>query len=166
MTFYVEKDDGIKELELEYDVIFEKVAREALLYTSCPYECEINLTLTDNDGIHEMNREFRHIDSPTDVLSFPMIEFDVPADFSGVEADYQDCFNPETGELMLGDIVISTDRVLIQADDYGHSVMREFAFLIAHSMLHLQGFDHMEPQEAAAMEKAQNTILNELDIRR
>ncbi len=164
MTFYVEKDDGIKELELEYDVIFEKVAREALLYTSCPYECEINLTLTDNDGIHEMNREFRHIDSPTDVLSFPMIEFDVPADFSGVEADYQDCFNPETGELMLGDIVISTDRVLIQADDYGHSVMREFAFLIAHSMLHLQGFDHMEKAEAEVMEKAQNEILDGLGI--
>ena len=166
MTFCVEEDEGIRKLDVDYRTVFEKVALKALEYTGCPYECEVNLTLTDNEGIHEMNRQFRNIDSPTDVLSFPMIDYDSPADFSKVEDDFSDCFNPETGELMLGDIVISTDRAAAQAEEYGHSVMREFAFLVAHSMLHLQGFDHMQPEDAEHMEKAQNEILDALEIYR
>lgn len=166
MTFCVEEDDGIRELGLDYKAVFEAVAMKALEYTGCPYECEIDLTLTDNDGIHEMNRQYRNIDSPTDVLSFPLLEFRKPADFLGVEEDFPDCFNPETGELMLGDIVISTDRAAAQAEEYGHSVKREFAFLVAHSMLHLQGFDHMETEDAKRMEAAQNDILDSLGIHR
>ena len=77
-----------------------------------------------------------------------------------------DCFHPETGELLLGDIVISAEKVLEQAAEYGHSVKREYAFLIAHSMLHLSGYDHMEPEEAAVMEQKQREILETLGITR
>ncbi|MCR5773576.1 MAG: rRNA maturation RNase YbeY [Lachnospiraceae bacterium] len=166
MTFSVEVGEDIKSLDLPYSEIFGEVARAALDHTSCPYECEISLILTDDDDIRRMNKEFRGIDAATDVLSFPMIEFDEPGDFgcvSGNEAEYLD---PDTGDLMLGDIVISTDHVLAQAEAYGHSVKREFAFLISHSMLHLQGFDHIEPGEAAVMEAAQEQILDKLKIRR
>ncbi len=104
---------------------------------ACPYEPEINLTLVDNEEIHRINREFRQIDRPTDVLSFPMIDFPSPAEYAVLEDDriVQDCFNPESGELLLGDIVISVERAEEQAVEYGHSVKREVAFLIAHSML-------------------------------
>ena len=106
------------------------------------------MTLTDNEGIHEINRMYRQIDAPTDVLSFPMLSYEQAGDFSALEEDYEDNFNPDTGEIMLGDIVISVDRVREQAAAYGHSERREFAFLIVHSMLHLFGYDHMTPEDA------------------
>ena len=84
---------------------------------------------------------YRQIDAPTDVLSFPMLSYEQAGDFSALEEDYEDNFNPDTGEIMLGDIVISVDRVREQAAAYGHSERREFAFLIVHSMLHLFGYD-------------------------
>ena len=77
-----------------------------------------------------------------------------------------DVFNPDTGELLLGDIVISIDHCLLQADEYGHDIRREFAFLIAHSMLHLMGYDHMTPEDAACMEKKQEAILTKLGYTR
>ena len=166
MTFSVEKYENITELNIPYEDIFRDVAKEALEFTGCPYECEVALTLTDDDGIHLMNREYRKVDKATDVLSFPLIDFEKPADFSHVEEAFPDSFNPDTGELMLGDIVISTDHVISQAEAYGHPVKREFAFLIAHSMLHLQGFDHEEPAEAELMYEAQEKILERLGIRR
>ena len=101
-----------------------------------PFEAEINLTLTDNDGIHAINKEYRDIDAPTDVLSFPMLSYESAGDFSKLEDDYDDNFNPDTGEIMLGDIIISVDKVKEQAKSYGHSEKREYAFLILHSMLH------------------------------
>ena len=113
-----------------------------------------------------MNREFRNIDRATDVLSFPMLEYEKPGDFSFLEEAENDCFNPDTGELLLGDIVISKDKVLEQAEAYGHSPRRELAFLTAHSMLHLMGYDHMEPEEAAEMERRQAEILEQLNILR
>ena len=113
-----------------------------------------------------MNREHRGIDRPTDVLSFPNVDYETPADFSGIEDSIEDYFDPESGELCLGDIVISVDKVLEQAKEYGHSPKREYAFLIAHSMLHLLGYDHMEPEEAAVMEHKQEEILNRLGITR
>lgn len=82
-----------------------------------------------------------------------MIDFPAPGNFEGLE-ERDDCFDPETGELTLGDIVISKEKVLEQAEAYGHSVLREFAFLIVHSVLHLTGYDHMENAERACMEAA------------
>lgn len=131
-----------------------------------PFEAEISLTLTDNEGIWKVNKEFREIDRPTDVLSFPMLEYDVSGDFSQIENQTEDCFNPDTGEILLGDIIISVDKVREQAEEYGHSMQREFAFLIVHSMLHLFGYDHMEEQEAAVMEGKQREILECLNILR
>ena len=113
-----------------------------------------------------MNLEHRQIDRPTDVLSFPMLEYETPGDFSFLEEDGEDCFDPDTGELLLGDIVISADKVMEQAEEYGHSVKREYAFLITHSMLHLMGYDHMMEEDAKEMEYLQEEILKELGIGR
>lgn len=161
-------------LEVEVDVPFtfdyEALAGEVVAFTiyheGFPYEAEVNLTLTDNEGIHEINRMYRQIDAPTDVLSFPMLSYEQAGDFSALEEDYEDNFNPDTGEIMLGDIVISVDRVREQAAAYGHSERREFAFLIVHSMLHLFGYDHMTPEDAAVMEPKQRQILEEMNISR
>ena len=162
MTINFEKEYD-KNLDIDYETIADKVINAALDYEKCPYEAEVSLTLTDNNGIHEINREFRNIDRPTDVLSFPMVEYETPGEFDFLENEY-DCFNPETGELMLGDIVISLDKVEEQATNYGHSVTREYAFLIAHSMLHLMGYDHMNDEDKKAMREKEEKVLESLDI--
>lgn len=164
MNIIIEKEYS-RELGFDVDRVIHDVINEAIDYVECPYEAEISVTLTDNDGIHEINKEHRGIDSPTDVLSFPMVDFEVPGDFSVLEDDFS-CFHPESGELMLGDVIISLDKVVSQAEEYNHSKLREFAFLIAHSMLHLSGYDHMDDTERAVMEKKQEEILNNLGITR
>ena len=157
------------ECEFEFDFDYEKVAKDvintAIDHMKFPFESEISITITDNDGIQTINKEFRNIDAPTDVLSFPMIEYPAPGVFDEIEND-DDLFNPETGEVILGDIVLCVPRILSQAQEYGHSVLREYAFLIAHSMLHLFGFDHMTEEEAAVMEEKQREILDILNISR
>ena len=159
-----------KEAEVTFDFDYETLAKDVISFTMehehFPFEAEISLTLTDNEGIWKVNKEFREIDRPTDVLSFPMLEYDVPGDFFQIENQTEDCFNPDTGEILLGDIIISVDKVREQAEEYGHSMQREFAFLIVHSMLHLFGYDHMEEQEAAVMEGKQREILECLNILR
>ena len=144
----------------EFDEIIESVIEASIDYMKCPYECEVSVTLTDNEGIHEINMSERSIDSPTDVLSFPMLDFESPGDLSYVEKYPQDYFNPESGELLLGDIVISLEKVASQAEEYGHSQKREIAFLVAHSCLHLFGYDHIDDAEREEMEELQNNILN------
>ena len=138
----------------------------SLDHENCPYEAQVNVLLTGNEEIHEMNRNFRGIDRPTDVLSFPLLNYETPSDFSRVEEEEADSFDPESGELMLGDIVLSGDKILEQAEAYGHSTKREFAFLVAHSMLHLCGYDHMTEEEAKEMERRQEEILQSLSITR
>ena len=144
----------------EFDEIIESVIKASVDFLKCSYECEVSVTLTDNDGIREINSSERGIDSPTDVLSFPMLDFDSPGDLSYVEKYPQDYFNPETGELLLGDIVISLEKVSSQAKEYGHSEKREIAFLVAHSCLHLFGYDHIDDDERMEMENMQTQILN------
>ena len=152
-------------LSFDYQEIAKSVAEEALDFEGCPYEAEINLVLTGEEEIQRTNREFRQMDKVTDVLSFPMVEYERPGDFSLVE-EVPSCFHPDTGELMLGDIMICIPRMQEQAVSYGHGEVREFAFLIAHSMLHLMGYDHMTPEEAAVMESKQSEILKHLGITR
>lgn len=164
MTIEFEKEYN-KDLGINYEEIADKVINAALDYEECPYEAEVSLTLVDNNRIHDINKEFRDIDRPTDVLSFPMVEYDDAGEFAFLE-DEDDCFNPETGELMLGDIIISLDKVEEQAIAYGHSFTREYAFLIAHSMLHLMGYDHMTDDDASIMEAKQQAILDNLNITR
>ena len=100
------------------------------------------------------------------MLSFPNVAFINPGLFDIDENDEADYFDPETGELILGDIMISVDKVYEQAESYGHSVKREFAFLVAHSMFHLCGYDHMTEAEAKVMEKKQEDTLTALGITR
>lgn len=152
-------------LELDCEALAKKVAQSVLELENCPYDSQVNLVLTDNSGIHEVNRQFRGIDAPTDVLSFPMIPFETPADYQILDQD-ESFFDLDTDELLLGDIMISAERVISQAEDYGHSIKREFCFLVAHSMLHLLGYDHMVPEEAAIMEQKQEAALEKLGITR
>ena len=115
--------------------------------------------------IREMNTQFRGIERATDVLSFPMVEYPMSGEFGFLEEN-EGYFNPESGELSLGDIVISKEKVISQAEEYGHSVLREYAFLIVHSVLHLAGYDHMEEDERREMETKQDEIMKRLDILR
>lgn len=165
MTVTVEYETEIK-LDLPCEEIINNVVEEALDYVECPYEAEVNVLFTDNEGIREINLEMRKIDSPTDVLSFPMCDFETAGDFSRLEESPADYFNPDTGELLLGDIVISVEKVKEQAEAYGHSETRELAFLVAHSMLHLSGYDHMEEGERLEMERMQSEILERRGYRR
>ena len=162
MTLFFEEEGELK-LDLPCKELAEKVINAALDYANCPYEAEVNLLLTMNNEIQEMNCNFREIDRPTDVLSFPMIDYEEAGNFDFLE-DVMDAFHPESGELMLGDIVISKEKVISQAEEYGHSIEREYAFLIAHSMLHLFGYDHMEDDERLEMEQKQKEILEILQI--
>lgn len=164
MRIFLE-NEGSLELELPYLELAKEVAEAVLDYENCPYESQVELLLTDNEEIQKINQEFRSIDRPTDVLSFPMIDFEYPAKYDFLEED-DSLFDPETGELMLGNIVISKEKVISQAEEYEHSVRREYAFLIAHSMLHLLGYDHMEEEERAVMEEKQREILEHLGINR
>ena len=158
------------ETEVTFDFEYEQTAREVIAQAmdseEFHYEAEVNLLLVDNDIIHELNLEHRGIDRATDVLSFPMLDYQEAGDFSAIGEEQEWNCNPDTGEILLGDIIISVPKVLEQAKEYGHSPKREFAFLITHSMLHLFGYDHMEPEEAAIMENKQEKILEVLGISR
>ena len=150
-----------KKLDLDWREIIQDIVLGAMDLEGCPYEAEVNVVLTDNPGICQVNLECRGVDAPTDVLSFPMVEYEEPGCFDGVEEIFAVCFNPEGGGLVLGDIMISVDKVEEQAKKYGHSQKRELAFLTAHSMLHLFGYDHMEEAERLVMEERQRRILED-----
>ena len=165
MTSYIENETE-EEFSFSLQEIADQVIEQILETEECPYETQVNILLTDNDGIREYNATYRGIDKETDVLSFPNIEFDTPADFTGLEEDEADYFDPDSGELILGDIILSVDRVKSQAIEYGHSMKREYAFLLAHSMLHLCGYDHMEEDEAKVMEAKQREALEAIGITR
>ena len=165
MTFYLENEND-EAFDFDLEDVIGRVMEQVLTDEACPYEAEVNVLLTDNAGIHVFNREHRGIDHPTDVLSFPNIDYPSPSDFSHLEEDSADYFDPDSGDLLLGDIIISADKVREQAKEYGHSEMREFAFLLAHSFFHLCGYDHMTTEEAAIMEKKQEDVLQKLGITR
>lgn len=148
-----------KRLDLQFENIINEIIEAAITYEKCPYECEISVVITDDEGIHQLNKEARGIDSPTDVLSFPMVDWETPADFDVIDEEDSDIFNPDSGELLLGDIVLNQNRIESQAEEYGHTERRELAFLVAHSMLHLFGYDHMEDDERVEMERRQKEIL-------
>ena len=133
---------------------------------NCEYETECSLLITTADEIRSLNSEYRNIDKVTDVLSFPAIDFNEPCGYDIIDEDDMSMFNPETGELVLGDIVICYDRVLEQAREYGHSVLREISFLIVHSLLHLFGYDHIDDNDRVLMEEKQRAILDKLNITR
>lgn len=141
--------------------LMQKVCDEALKYEECNFDAQISITITDDESIQEINNMYRGIDKPTDVLSFPMLEFDTSGQIIENEFEYD-----ESGRIMLGDIVISLERAFRQAEEYGHSAERELAFLCAHSMLHLLGYDHENDADEDEMFMRQDTILNNLGITR
>lgn len=165
MTSYVENETDVS-FPFTMQEILEQIMETVLETENCPYETTVNLLLTDRNGIREYNREYRDLDKETDVLSFPNIPFIKAGDFTVVEEDEAAYFDPDSGELVLGDIILSADHVAAQAQEYGHSLLREFAFLTAHSMFHLCGYDHMTPEEAAVMERKQEEVLEQLHITR
>jgi len=165
MTIHIEKETELN-FDFNEEILIKEVIEAALDYEECPYETEINVVLTNNEEIKEINKEYREIDAPTDVLSFPMVEFGEPSDFDHVEEEQEDCFHPDSGELMLGDIIVSVDKGISQAKEFGHSEKRELGFLIAHSMLHLCGYDHMEEEEREIMEERQRAILDRIHLSR
>lgn len=122
---------------------------------------EVSVVLTDSENIRALNRDHRGIDRATDVLSFPLIEF---SEDRRAAADTVD--EGENGEVMLGDIVISLERAAEQAEEYGHSLLREVGFLTVHSMLHLYGYDHMDEDEEREMFSLQEKILEEMGLKR
>ncbi len=165
MTSYVENETDVT-FPFDCKALLDRIMKQVMEMENCPYETSVNLLITDNEGIREYNKNYRNIDKETDVLSFPNVFFDKAGDFTFVADHEMDCFDPDSGELLLGDIILSVDRIREQAKEYGHSLLREFAFLTAHSMFHLCGYDHMAQEEAALMEKKQEDVLQRLNITR
>ena len=140
----------------------EAVITAALEAEGVEIPCEINVLLTDDEGIHAVNRETRGVDRPTDVLSFPMFELE-----PGVPPEGEAFLDPETGRCPLGDMCISLERAAAQAEEYGHSLDRELCYLAVHSVLHLLGYDHMdEGPMKRQMRAREEAILGKLGITR
>lgn len=148
--------------EFPYAALLERAITAALEAEGVAIPCEVDVLITDDEGIHQINLEQRDIDRPTDVLSFPMFNYlpgQPPAD--GADAD------PATGLTPLGDMVISLERARAQAEEYGHPLERELCYLAVHSVLHLLGYDHMdEGEEKAQMRAREEAILGKLGMTR
>ena len=133
--------------------LIRRTIRTALAAEGLTAPCEVDVLLTDDDGIHEINRELRQVDRPTDVLSFPEFEL-TPGQLPGPEdAD------PGTGLIPLGDMVLSMERVAAQAREYGHSKRRELSYLVTHSVLHLLGYDHLDEGPMKAQMRAREDAI-------
>lgn len=141
--------------------LVRSAAKATLLYMDFSTKVEISVMFTDNQEIKELNRFHRDIDRATDVLSFPLIEYD---EEGNVLPEFMDL--NQNGEMVLGDIVISLERAAEQAAEYGHSFSREVGFLTVHSMLHLLGYDHMTPEDEEEMFGYQEDILKEMNLSR
>lgn len=166
MTFYVENETE-EEFEFDVEALIKDCTLTVIKMENVPYsDVSLSVTFTDNEGIREINKNFRDIDKETDVLSFPANDFPAPADFSYIEDGDPECFDQDTGEFILGDIMISLEKAHEQSEEYGHSFKREIAFLITHSLLHLLGYDHMDDDERAVMEEKQRQVLSTLNITR
>ncbi len=165
MNFYVENETDLS-FPFSVDETAALVLNAGLKHENVPYDVCINILITDREGIRTYNRDYRSIDKETDVLSFPAVDYDAPCDFSHVEDEPNSYTDPETGELILGDMILCGERVFIQAEEYGHSVLREFSFLLTHSLLHLLGYDHETKEEEKIMFEKQEAILSDLRISR
>lgn len=161
------EDNVDTDFDFDESAVATSVIEEALHIHGFDDKATVSLYIVSDEEIKEINRDNRNIDKVTDVLSFPNLDFENEGDFSFLDdSNTSMYYDPETEELILGDIVICYNRVLQQAKDYGHSIKREFAFLVAHSILHLLGYDHMEEDERIRMEDKQRAILESLNITR
>lgn len=137
---------GIMEITEENIKAIEKAVEASLKVEECEGDYEVSVSFVTNEEIRELNRDYRNVDSETDVLSFPMGD---------------EIFE---GTIILGDIVLSTERIIEQAKDFGHSLEREMLYLTVHSMLHLLGYDHMNAEEKETMRKKEKEVMKELQV--
>lgn len=137
LRIYFENEQEKFPVSYNLKILLREAIETTLDFEDFQNVCEVSVTFTDNEGIRELNRKFRQIDKPTDVLSFPLFDFE------------GECEEPPIDEIIsnLGDIVISLERAKEQAEEFGHSFKREVAFLTVHSMLHLLGYDHERSEE-------------------
>lgn len=147
MEVYIDNRQDKLEIDDELIELIEKTMSETLKIEDKSLDCEISLSFVDNNEIKNLNREYRNVDSSTDVLSFPM-EDDFALNHISI----------------LGDIVISLEKALSQSKEYGHSFNREMAYLTAHSMLHLLGYDHIEEDDKSIMRNKEKQIMKSLGI--
>lgn len=161
IEFIMENEQDKIEFNEELENIIQKAVMTTMEVLECSdTDCEVSVLITDNEGIREINREMREIDAPTDVLSFPILEFDDDGVMIEESGDY------DGDLLLLGDIVISLERAKAQSEEYGHSLLREVGFLAAHSTLHLMGFDHMNETDAKVMQAHEKTIMEKMNLKR
>ena len=147
-------DDGLR-------AFIRRVIRTALAAEGVSLPCEVDVFVTNDSGIHEINRDQRGVDAPTDVLSFPTLELH-PGELPG-----EDDADPGTGLVPLGDMALSYERVAAQAKEYGHSNRRELAYLVTHSVLHLLGYDHLdEGEQKALMREHEERVMQALSLAR
>ncbi|NLP46219.1 MAG: rRNA maturation RNase YbeY [Epulopiscium sp.] len=165
MTIWMENNTTIQ-LPKNIKKRIQDVITIAIMEEQYPSAVEISITFVDNAEIHRLNKEYRGIDKPTDVLSFPMLNFEEVVDKSMFLECFSEYINQDTEELILGDIVISLDKAKEQSNLYGHSLEREIGFLVAHSMLHLMGYDHMTEKEEKTMNQKQEKILKVANLTR
>ena len=158
MAVYIEKQTDTR-FDFHYRPVIEKAVKTVMENKDIPEELDVNVLIVDPDEMRRINKETRNIDSVTDVLSFPYFEYNAPGFFDRELIEWAD-------EDILGDIVICADKIIRQAEEYGHSQKRELAFLTVHSMLHLTGYDHISDQDAELMEEEQRKIMNILNIPR
>ena len=146
-------DDERGDLDEKTEKYMRKSAEECVLREGLDAErCAVSVTFTDKDGIKELNRDYRGVDSVTDVLSFPQYD-----DFEEI---------PGEGEILLGDVVICRERAAEQAREFGHSLDREMIYLFTHSILHLVGYDHMEEEEKREMRLKEEEVMDFLGLSR
>ena len=134
--------------------LIQRAISAALREEKVPDDCEVSVLLTDNEGIHELNRDYRGVDRPTDVLSFPANELS-PGEF---DADLCER-DPETGRVFLGDMAISLEKCEAQAEEFGHSFERELMYLTVHSTLHLLGYDHVDEAEMKRQMRGREDVI-------
>lgn len=145
----------------------KKVIEFTLREEEVDVECEVSLLFVDNEEIREINNETRSIDRETDVLSFPMLEYQDKKVFKQLYKNYEFSQSDFDGnELVLGDIVLSLEKTLEQSKEFNHSYEREASYLVVHSVLHLLGYDHMEEEDKVIMRSREEEILNKLNITR
>ena len=155
LKIYFENDQEKHSIHYNLKMLIRHTILETLDYEGMENDAEVSVTFVDDEGIRELNKKFRNLDKPTDVLSFPLLDY---------EGESEEPFFDELCH-NLGDIVISLERAMAQANEFGHSFEREVAFLTAHSMLHLLGYDHeLSDEDDADMRARQNDIMERLGL--
>ena len=161
IEFIFEDEQDKLEFTEEMETVVQRAVSTTMEVLECDdTDCEVSILITDNEGIQKINRETREIDAPTDVLSFPILEFDDDGVMIEESGDY------DGDLLLLGDIVISLEKAAEQAEEYGHSLMRELGFLAAHSTLHLMGFDHQGEEDTPVMRAHEKAVMEKMGLKR